>query len=201
MEYVSSSTFEAKVEPDIDYKTDDPKKELYGMLRTRLAAVLPTTHEMSSVRNAGIRSQLNRLNNLVGVPATLLAETTFLQVNTSSGSEYFTVLRNSAFSNQTALLSSKKYRLPAEDTLAVMPGFVGAYPNAFLLVDEADLSKLIDAMSGLQTDTDYTSLIDTYGVRRTNANFWKHSDGLHQAFRAADPVVYGTLDYARLENR
>lgn len=201
MEYVSSPTFEAKVEPDIDYKTDDPKKELYGMLRTRLAAVLPTTHEMSSVRNAGIRSQLNRLNNLVGVPATLLAETTFLQVNTSSGSEYFTVLRNSAFSNQTALLSSKKYRLPAEDTVAVMPGFVGAYPNAFLLVDEADLSKLIDAMSGLQTDTDYTGLIDTYGVRRTNANFWKHSDGLHQAFRAADPVVYGTLDYARLENR
>ena len=201
MEYVSSPTFEAKVEPDIDYKTDDPKQELYAMLRTRLADVLPTTHEMASVQNATIRSQMDRLTKLVGPPATLLSETTFLQVNTSSGSEHFTLLRNSAYSNMTAILSASKFRLPAEDTVAVMPGFVGAYPNTFLLVDEADLSKLVDAISQLQTDSDYTSLMDNYGIRRTNADFWKHSDGLHQAFKAADPVVYGTLDYARLENR
>jgi hypothetical protein len=40
-----------------------------------------------------------------------------------------------------------------------------------------------------------------YGIRRTNANFWTHSDKVHAAFRKADPVSFGMLDYSRLENR
>ncbi len=199
--YVSSPVFEAHIEPDIDYRTDDPKQELYAMLRKRLLDVLPTTHQMESVKNAGIRSQLDRLTTLEGTPATLNSETTFLQVNTNSGSEYFTLLRNSAYSNMTSLLGSDKNRLPEEDTFSVMPGIVGAYPNAFLLVDETEMADLVDAMSKLQKESDYAGLMDTYGVRRTNNNFWKYSDDLHEALRAADPVIYGVLDYGRLENR
>jgi hypothetical protein len=48
---------------------------------------------------------------------------------------------------------------------------------------------------------DYTQLIDTYGVRRMNPNFWQQGDTFHAASEQMAPVEYGVFDYNRLENR
>jgi len=200
-EYVSSPTFESGIEPAISYKTADPKLELYGMLRERLADVLPTRHEMKSVSNIEIRTQLERLTRLVGTPATLNPESAFLQVNTSNGRLDFTLLRNTAYANMTAVFGESKNRLPAEDTLSIIPGFIGAYPNTFYVVDERDIVDFVDAISTLKVESDYSALMDSYGVRRTNPDFWLHSDRVHASFRDASPVRFGMFDYNRLDNR
>ena len=198
--YLSSSVFENNSEPGIKYQTDHPKLELYGMLRQRLKAVLPTEHDMASVSNAGLRQQLERLNQLVGKPATTMPEDSMLQVNTSSGPKYFTLLRNSAHSNMSSLKEAKN-RLPNEDTLTVLPGFIGAYPNAFFVVDEKKVASFVDALSRLGTEADYAALLDDYGIRRTNKDFWSHSDAFHAGFKKLIPLRYGILDYSRFENR
>jgi len=200
-QYVSSPTFETGIEPDILYTTGDPKLELYGMLRKRLADVLPTRHEMKSVSNVEIRTQLERLTRLVGTPATLNPESAFLQINTSNGRLDFTLLRNTAYANMTAVFGESKNRLPAEDTLSIIPGFIGAYPNTFYVVDERDIADFVDAISMLQVESDYSALMDSYGVRRTNPDFWLHSDRVHASFREASPVRFGMFDYNRLDNR
>jgi hypothetical protein len=198
--YVSSPTFEKAAQPNIPYLTADPKKELYEMLRHRFAAVLPTIHNMETVANQELRGQLERLNQLSGMPATLLAEETLLQVNTATGPVYFSLLRNTAYTSVAHLVENKN-RVPHEDTLNILPGIIGSYPNAYALVDEADVAAFVDSISELKSESDYAALWDTYGIRRTNANFWLHSDMVHAAFRKADPVSYGMLDYSRLENR
>jgi hypothetical protein len=62
-------------------------------------------------------------------------------------------------------------------------------------------AAFVDSISELKSESDYAASWDTYGIGRTNANFWHHSDKVHAAFRKADPVGVGRLDYSRLENR
>jgi hypothetical protein len=199
--YVSSPIFEKDSTPDIDYKTDDPKLELYGMLQQRLAAVLATTHELTTLDKPGIVQQLQRLEQLLGTPATIQPENALLQVVTSAGPEYFTLLRNSAHTSMTALFREDKTRLPSEDTMTVLRGFVGAYPNILYVVDEQKLGDFVDTLSGLKTETDYAAVLDSYGIRRTNSDFWAHSDAFLQGYKKLSPLEYGLLDYNRLENR
>jgi len=199
--YVSSPLFDKSSEPDIDYLTDNPKQELYAMLRHRLADVLPMKHDMASIQNTTIRAELERLNKLLGKPATILPENAMLQVNTRAGSEFFTLLRNTAYASISAVFDEKKNRLPDEDTLTVLPGFIGAYPNAFFVVDEHKLNDFVNKVSNLETEIDYAQVVDLYGIRRTNSNFWAHSDEFHAGYRNLSPLTFGILDYNRLENR
>ena len=199
--YVSSPLFDKSSEPDIDYLTDNPKQELFAMLRHRLADVLPMKHDMASIQNTTIRAELERLNKLLGKPATILPENAMLQVNTRAGSEFFTLLRNTAYASISAVFDEKKNRLPDEDTLTVLPGFIGAYPNAFFVVDEHKLNDFVNKVSNLETEIDYAQVVDLYGIRRTNSNFWAHSDEFHAGYRNLSPFTFGILDYNRLENR
>jgi hypothetical protein len=91
--------------------------------------------------------------------------------------------------------------LPSEDTLTVLPGFIGAYPNVFFVVDEQKVSSFVDALSRLGTEADYAAVLDDYGIRRTNRDFWSHSDAFHAGFKKLSPLRYGVLDYGRFENR
>ncbi len=199
--YVSNPLFNSNTNLDIDYQTDDPKQELYAMLRDRLADVLPTEHDMASVQNSAIRVPLQRLNTVIGKPASIFPENALLQVNTNAGSEYFTLLRNTAHSSMSSVFGEDKNFLPDEDSLTILPGFIGAYPNAFFVVDEHRINDFVKALSDVETESDYATVVDDYGIRRTNSDFWTHSDAFHDGYRKLNPVTYGVLDYNRLENR
>jgi hypothetical protein len=199
--YVSSPIFEDHSEPGILYRTNDPKSELYDMLKGRLEKVLPTRHTMATVKNSRTRQELDRLNQLVGRPVNFLPENAFIRITGVSGDDYVTLIHNDAYTNMSSVFREKKNRLPEEDTLSVIPGFIGAYPDAFYVVAEQEIASFVDAISSLKTESDYASLLDRYGIRRANVNFWQHSDTVHAAFRNGDPVSYGVFDYSRLENR
>ena len=199
--FVSNPSFENHSKPGIVYKTNDQKSELFEMLKVRLDKVLPTRHTMASVNSSQTREALDRLNKLAGAPVNLLPQSAFLQITGASADEYVKLLHNDGYANNTAFLNEKKNRLPEEDTLTVLSGFIGSYPSAFYVVDEKKISNFVDAVSKLKTESDYANLLDTYGIRRTNANFWQHSDMVHSAYKKVDPVNYGVFDYGRLENR
>jgi hypothetical protein len=69
------------------------------------------------------------------------------------------------------------------------------------VVNKADIGRFVERVSKMRTEDDYSRLLDTFGVRRTNPDFWQQSDGLHTAFKIDAPVEYGLFDYNRLENR
>ena len=193
--------FESKMELTINYQTSDEKAELFALLEERLRPALPTRHNLEASGNPAISEALGPLEYLQGNAVTLLPQLVFVEVSSESGSQYFTLVRNNAHLNITSMLDEKGSRIPEEDTISVVPGFLGAYPNAFLVVKEADLSSFTDRISSMRTEDDYAQLLDNYGVRRTSPNFWQHSDALHTAFKQISPVEYGLFDYSRLENR
>jgi hypothetical protein len=183
-------------EPNITYKTDQPKQELYDLLNKHLKKALNKKH----ILNTNTFSELNTINKIVGKAAHLMPEVSLLY--DEKHNQVFTLVRNSGHSNLTGLLYEEENRLPEEDYLTLVPGIIAAYPSAYYQLKASQSpKKFADAINNLSSEKDYTKLMDEYGVRRTNKKFWAFSDMIHKWYRADDPLNAGLLDYNRLENR
>ncbi|NHN38467.1 fatty acid cis/trans isomerase [Pseudomaricurvus alcaniphilus] len=189
--------------PDIPYSSANPKEELYKWLRYRLRAVLDQNYTLDNPAvTEPQRKALQRLQEVQGTPASLLSESTILLVEGDNGADkLYTVLANRAHLNITSLLFEQDNRLPQEDSIAVTYGISVDYPNTFLRVREQQLPELVAAIAELQTEKDYRRLLDRFGVRRSNPDFWQHSDRVQALYRRQQPYLAGWMDYNRLENR
>jgi hypothetical protein len=178
-------------ETGIAYAPGEPLPQLYAMLRK----------SFPRNRHAAPR-QLDRLASLRGRALSHLPEASILSLRDASGAErHLSLIANRAHTNVAELFDEAERRLPDEDTLLVASGFIAAYPNAFFAVDAKELSGFMDAVARLGSEADYRALLDRWGVRRSDARFWAHSDALHAAWRRSAPREAGLLDYNRFENR
>jgi hypothetical protein len=125
-----------------------------------------------------------------------------LRVERAAGPpQYFSLLRDTAHANVAHLVREKANLAPQDNRLTVVPGLLGAYPNAIYRVAQSELPALAEAIRGLASEADYRALADRFAIRRTSTQFWAVSDALHEAWRKAAPLEAGLLDYNRLENR
>jgi hypothetical protein len=53
----------------------------------------------------------------------------------------------------------------------VVPGFLGAYPNALYQVAESELEDVVSMVERLGNEEDYQTQICRFGVGRNNPNF------------------------------
>ena len=90
---------------------------------------------------------------------------------------------------------------PDENTLTVVPGFIGAYPNAIFRATAAELPALTAGIGALASEADYRALADRFVIRRTSPTFWAASDALAEAYKRWSPLEAGLFDYNRLDNR
>jgi hypothetical protein len=201
-EYVYGGNATLEAESAVPYRSADALPELYALLRQRLAPVLDTRFDLSAVADARLRAELLSLASVRGASLAWLPEMGVLRIDGRDGAaHHVTLLRNTAHANVAHLAREKAELLPAENTLTVAPGFIGAYPNAIYRVGEADLPALRAAIAGLASADDYRKLADRFAVRRTSAQFWATSDALLAAHEAWAPLEAGLFDYNRLENR
>ena len=149
-----------------------------------------------------LRSALQSLASVRGASLSWWPEMVVLQVDRAAGApQYFSLLRDTAHANVAHLVRETANLVPADNRLTVVPGLLGAYPNAIYRVSERELPALEAAIRGLASEADYRALADRFAIRRTSPAFWAASDALHEAYRAAAPLEAGLLDYNRLENR
>ncbi len=202
-DYVYGERISFDVDSGIPYKSDDPKAELFDLLRQRLGPALDESRDIDLGDDAFVIEQLGRLAAGQGASLGWLPESGFLTVTGMPGGPdaRFTLLRESGRSNVSHLFKEKQALRPEEDTLTVVAGLVGAYPNALYRVDRKRLPDLITAIITLENEADYAALLDRFGVRRSDPAFWEYSDDLFAAFEALSPVEAGRFDFNRLENR
>jgi hypothetical protein len=200
-EFMVLPRFESRLNPAIDYRTNNEKKELLSMLRARLDPVLPTVRDLSSIGDAAISEALAPIEDLGGASVSQLPQTVFVEIHDTDTSRWVTILRNNAHLNITSMFKEYKNRAPDEDTVTVVNGLLGSYPNALWRVEASRLPQFVAALASIGNAADYERFVDEYGVRRTDPVFWNHSDALHAALRREAPVESGVLDFGRLENR
>ncbi len=187
----------------IEYKTGEPWPEFLGIWKDYLKPVLNKRYDLAASPLAKEHfGLLQQLADLGGKAVSYLPEASFLTVvDEKSREHHFTLLRNSAHSNISQMFKEEDRRLPDEDTLTLVPGFLGAYPNAFYRVELEQLPQFIGLLGKLESEADYAALASRFAIRRTDPRFWTHSDALHQAYRKSHPVEAALFDYNRFENR
>lgn len=200
--YLYGEHFNFQAESGIRYHTNNPQTELYGLLEKKLQKVLPDDFSLMREKNPALRQALLRLQQAQGEGLAAFPQNSILRVDShTEPPRYFTLLNNSGFTNNSELLGDDKRRRPAEDYLTVVPGIIGAYPNAFFLVTIDRVPAFAERVLALRNQADYTALANDYAVRRTSPRFWAFSDALQQDYLRREPVKGGILDYNRLENR
>jgi hypothetical protein len=154
------------------------------------------------VADEALRRDLQALGAVRGASTAWLPEVVFLRVDDPPRpAQWFTVLRDTAHSNVSHVFLEGAELLPAENALTVVPGFIGAYPNAIYRVRRTELPALAAAIRALGSEADYGKLADRFAVRRTDPGFWAASDAMHDAHARSAPLEPGLFDYNRLENR
>lgn len=78
---------------------------------------------------------------------------------------------------------------------------VGVYFNTLLKLQANQAEEFVTQISTLANEEDYERFAEKFAIRRTNPDFWQHSDLIHQAAMSADKLRAGIFDYNRLENR
>ena len=195
-EFIASpENAEYRRETRIDFRTDAPKDEFMDMLGEHIAGA----------RNHGYAQDDPHFAALMDVqsPAfSFLPEVAFVQVLERDGSHRgLSLLHNRGHSNIAHMFSEDARLLPEEDTLTVVDGFIGSYPNMFFQITEQQVPAFTRDLLALENDADYTNLVERYGVRRTAPWFWHVSDAFVDRYRALRPVEAGLFDLNRYQNR
>jgi hypothetical protein len=184
----------------IRYRTANPENELLAMLHARLTPVLAHRHEFAPPEHSELSSLLDRLARIRGIAAARMPETSFVTLRSAEGPNLqVTVLRDSARTNVSQIFGEEHRRRESEDTLSVVNGFLGAYPNALFAISRPELAEFVDAVERLATPSDYVALRRRFGVSRTDPKFWAYSDAISDEYRTAAPLEAGLFDYNRLD--
>ena len=190
-------------ETGVRYRSADTLGELYRNVAQYLRPVREKPLDLAvNSFTAEQLAQLRALGKVAGQPASRLPEHSLLVLTNPDGAIHVvSVLRNSAHSNVAELFREDTRRLPDEDTLSVLDGIVGAYPNTIFQLDADELPRFVRAVQTLTSDEDVQHLTQRFAVRRTDSRFWAVSDAIHTHWRQVAPREAAILDYSRLENR
>jgi hypothetical protein len=149
-----------------------------------------------------VDQQMQQLANLSGAMLQYLPEMSLIKVKFAAPQEdmVYSLLANRAYSNISNLLFHEDNRLFEKDTLTVVPGFVGSYPNFFFNVDEKQLGEFVQMVAKAKNQADFADLYQQFGVRRTNPEIWQLSDWFNQQHRQKRGLEAGWLDMSRYGN-
>jgi len=204
--------------PAIQYKTADGKKEFFVKAYQHLgdAHSPPDTINWcrefpvkcaalkQKPRTAEVEKAFRGLSDTKGEITDVFTNVTFVRVKvdgTVQNDLVYTLVRNKSYRNTTALVPTEKSRIKTEDTVDVIRGFLGAYPNFFLELRIEDLQAFVDQYRAIENMQGYDALIDKYGIRRSNPKFWQSSDWFQAKYRHDNPVSAGVFDLSRYQNR
>jgi len=98
---------------------------------------------------------------------------------------------NSLFSEEDRLHASK-------DTLDIIKGSVGSYPNVFIELEERDVPDFIDLMKSKDAESAYyVKKFKKYFISRSDPRFWESYDWFQNHFNQSDPRNAGLYDLNR----
>lgn len=204
-EFMQGYAFSFEQSSSIKFTSDSPKQELYDMLSQYLNNVQPKRGYAVTDSELGESSHgiLAELGEIKGDSASIFPELSMIMVEPVEGeqAELFTLIRNSAHFNVNSLFTEEDNRDKQNDNMTIVHGLLGSYPDVFWHVKETELKQLVVAAKAVKSQEDYAALLDQFGVRRTQADFWSFSDRFNATFLHHQPIDGGWLDYNRLENR
>jgi len=218
IKYFAELELDNTIEPDIKYVTNDVKTELFEKMNQHLAGAQKHVDYINlcgklpgfcqeldlDATTSAVQKALRKLSDIDGEITGVFPDTSFVRIKvdgTVKNDLVYTILLNKAYYNVNALVVSDDMRIKAEDTIDIVEGFVGAYPNFFFEIDYAKLDDFVAQYKQVDSVSKYHAMVDVYGIRRTNPRFWEVSDWFYKKHRYDNPVTAGLFDLNRYKNR
>tara|TARA_R110002020_G_scaffold58551_30_gene160514 strand:- start:60 stop:923 length:864 start_codon:yes stop_codon:yes gene_type:complete len=130
----------------------------------------------------------------------LLPEVTFLRVTDGTQRWVYTLLHNRAHASVAFLYREESRLLPDEDTLTLVEGTLGSYPNFSFDVSLEQLPDFVASLSAISEQEGLHALADRWGVRRTHPRFWDIMADFQRSNAERNPVEAGLLDLNRYQD-
>jgi hypothetical protein len=145
---------------------------------------------------------LQALAGVTGDWVSTLPELTLVRVRAPGAgySAVYTLVHNRAHTNVASLFGEEDRLLPREDTLTIVPGYLGSYPNFVFDVPVDEIEAFAQALTAGSDEAELRTVVEHWGVRRTSAAFWETLDWFHSDFRQRHPTEAGLFDLNRYQN-
>ncbi|MGZ8152116.1 MAG: fatty acid cis/trans isomerase, partial [Methylovulum sp.] len=207
-------TFDTDKEPAISYQTADIKNEFFEKIQQQLEPSLakadlinrclqePCIHADSSPEQQQVDNIMRQLAALKGDAIKALPEVSFIRIKTANPAKdpVYTLIRNKKLLNVSFVFAEKLRREPEKDTLTVIPGFLGSYPNQFFGVPVQQLQDFVEQLKHVKTDSESERFYSSFAIRRNNPEIWRYFDWFNQKYRDEQPENAGLFDMSRYEN-
>jgi len=198
----------------IKYQSTDYKKEFFDQIRQRLGKAAGPVDSINQCQEepcirAGttpvqqqVDSEIRKLAKLQGLELGALPEMSLLRVKTGdpAGDLVYTLLIDKAYSNISKMVAMGSRRLPENDRITIVPGFVGSYPNFFFSVEKNRLGEFVNKIQSARSEADLEPLYSQFGIRRSNPEIWQQADWFNQQHKIYRGLQAGLLDLSRYEN-
>lgn len=187
----------------VPFRTENYKSELFDHIKLVLAPILNDRYKIIDTGFSSENEQLlQKFDEITGFAEQTIPQISMIMIESNHGEkQLFTLLRNNAHTNISSVFNEEKNRQPELDTLTLVRGVIGSYPETFWQLSENEIPQLYEMLHTMQSEEDYIKLLDRFAIRRSSDQFWTFSDQLHAWYNADQPVEFGLLDYNRFENR
>jgi len=204
------------------YQTDDPQTELYQRIERRLGAITGPADYLNRCQSRPCGSPATgsaeqqadiAMAKVAGIKGSILEvfpDLTFVRVRTGGKTKQdlaYTLIHNKAYNNISSMFASEN---PGElndrrdlehDTMSVVKGLQGAYPNFFFDIELSQAEEFAERYAAINDRREYERFVGLFGVRRTRSDFWATADWFQDYTAAQQPVLSGLFDLNRYRNR
>jgi len=198
-------------ETGIAFTSGDPKKEFFSMMEKHVGFPITDYVSLDSCPEGDCAktstnpheqkadNSFRMLANLKGKRIQVVPDVTFIHVVTGNSETdlAYTIVRNKALSNNSFLFDESRRRNVEDDTLTIVKGHLGSYPNAFCRVAIDDVDNFTSEFTKIKDQLSYYNFARKYGVRRTIPDFWLESDWHNRRYSKEKPVESGLFDLYR----
>jgi hypothetical protein len=205
------------VEAVVGYGTRNHQRQLYRAIETRLGPMAgdndsinrcpQTPCEFPEVDSDGeIDRTMAYLASLGGEKLDIIPDLSFVRIRRSDESGVdlaYTLIHNKAYENITSMFADvgDQRRDMKNDTLTVLKGLHGAYPNFFFDIQADELDAFTREYADVKNETDHRRLVERYGIRRSSPRFWETADWFQDYAAGTQGALAGLYDLNRYDNR
>ena len=166
-------------------------------------AAPPCDRAEATAAERAVERELRKLGSVRGAWVARMPEVALLRVRLDDTGErdlVYSLVHNDAHTNVAFMFGEDERRLPEQDTLSVIRGQFGSYPNFFFEVRMAEVAEFVGALTQVSSDSELSGLVESFGVRRTSSRIWETLDWLQQDFRKQSVTEAGLYDLGRYGN-
>lgn len=198
---IAYHTLDTRTPTAIPFQPDAPvQDQLIALVQDRFGHLLPA----DPINRCRQHCEQNPLTRLASAPAAqlpgigFLPDVTVLRVDQADGDfKLYSLIRDRAHSNVAFMFAEEDRYQPDEDSVTVLDFPISSYPNFMFRVPQAELEDFVKTLIMITTEQERGKLVDRWGVRRTDADFWNNFHSGTRFLNQHRPLESGIFDLNR----